>query len=193
MAKIGYARVSTLEQNKDLQIEALTKAGCEKLFTDEISGSKTERVGLDACLAYLRTGDILVVWKLDRLGRSLKHLMEITARLEERSIGFTSITEHIDTTTPLGKLFFHMMGALAEFERDLIRERTQAGLAVARTHGRHGGRHNKLSAEKVALVRSMYESKNYALPVICEMAGISRTTLYRYVNVDKQEKETPKG
>src|SRR5260221_14611943 len=142
--KIGYVRVSKQEQHEALQIDALKEAGCEKWFLDKITGSKAERKGLDEALAYLRPGDTFIVWKLDRAGRSLTHLIELLKGLKERGIEFVSLTEQIDTTTPGGKLIFHMMGALAEFERDLIRERTNAGLAAARARGHRGGRPKKL-------------------------------------------------
>src|SRR5437763_3033203 len=137
---IGYARVSTQDQTLNLQKNALEKIGCSKIFTDTASGAQTERKGLDEALAYVREGDSLVVWKLDRLGRSLKHLIETITALNNRNVGFQSITEHIDTTTSGGKLIFHIFGAFAEFERDIIRERTNAGLAAARAGGRFGGR-----------------------------------------------------
>src|SRR5512133_432958 len=142
---IGYARVSTSDQTLDLQKDALDKAGCDRIFTDTASGAKAERTGLDAALSYVRTGDTLVVWRLDRLGRSLPHLIETITALNTRKIGFKSITENIDTTTSGGKLIFHIFGALAEFERDIIRERTQAGLHAARARGRLGGRPKALS------------------------------------------------
>jgi DNA invertase Pin-like site-specific DNA recombinase len=129
---IGYARVSTQEQTLDLQKDALTKAGCEEIYTDTMSGAKAERPGLQETLSFIRPGDVLVVWKLDRLGRSLKNLIEVVTDLETRGVGFRSVTESIDTTTSGGKLIFHIFGALAEFERNLIRERTQAGLLAAR-------------------------------------------------------------
>jgi DNA invertase Pin-like site-specific DNA recombinase len=135
---IGYARVSTSDQTLDLQKDALQKAGCERIFTVTASGSKSERIGLDEALSYVRPGDTLVVWRLDRLGRSLKHLIETITALDNRKIGFKSITEAIDTTTSGGKLIFHIFGALAEFERDIIKERTQAGLTAARARGRKG-------------------------------------------------------
>src|SRR5207302_7724781 len=141
MMKIGYVRVSKQEQHEALQIDALKEAGCEKWFLDKMTGSKAERKGLDEALAYLRPGDTLVVWKLDRAGRSLTHLIELLKSLKERGIEFISLTEQIDTTTPGGKLIFHLMGALAEFERDLIRERTNAGLAAAKARGRVVGDH----------------------------------------------------
>ena len=150
--KIGYVRVSKHEQHEALQIDALKEAGCEKWFVDKVTGSRAERKWLDEALAYVRPGDTFLVWKLDRAGRSLKHLMELLKSLGELDISFISMTEQIDTTTPGGKLIFHLMGALAEFERDLIRERTNAGLAAARARGRVGGRPRKLKANaKVAL------------------------------------------
>src|SRR5260370_17137083 len=141
--KIGYVRISKHEQHEALQIDALKEAGCEKWFIDKITGTKAERKGLNEALAYARPGDILLVWKLDRAGRSLKHLIELLNSLDQHQIGFRSLTEQIDTTTPGGKLIFHLMGALAEFERDLIRERTNAGLAAAWARGRVGGRPRK--------------------------------------------------
>jgi DNA invertase Pin-like site-specific DNA recombinase len=180
--KIGYVRVSKQEQHEALQIDALKEAGCEKWFLDKMTGSKAERKGLDEALAYLRPGDTLVVWKLDRAGRSLTHLIELLKGLKERSIEFISLTEQIDTTTPGGKLIFHLMGALAEFERDLIRERTNAGLAAARARGRVGGRPRKLKTNgKVALARQMFTDQSHSIPEICAALGISRATLYRYI------------
>lgn len=180
--KIGYIRVSKQEQHEALQIDALKEAGCEKWFLDKITGSKAERKGLDEALAYLRPGDTLVVWKLDRAGRSLTHLIELLKGLKKRDIEFISLTEQIDTTTPGGKLIFHLMGALAEFERDLIRERTNAGLAAARARGRIGGRPRKLKTKgKVALAQRMFADQSHSIPEICAALGISRATLYRYV------------
>ena len=183
---IGYARVSTQDQTLNLQKDALEKLGCTKIFTDTISGAKTERVGLSEALAYVRKGDTLVVWKLDRLGRSLPHLIETITELNKRGIGFKSITENIDTTTSGGKLVFHFFGALAEFERDIIRERTRAGLQAARSRGRLGGRpkaKNLDTSRKVALAQSLYDDKNNSIEDICKTLGISRSTLYRYVQV----------
>src|SRR6266849_2878071 len=157
--KIGYVRVSKQEQHEALQIDALKEAGCEKWFSDKITGSKAERKGLDEALAYVRPGDTFVVWKLDRAGRSLPHLIELLKGLKERSIEFVSLTEKIDTSTPGGKLIFHLMGALAEFERDLIRERTNAGLAAARARGRKGGRKRAAGLDderKIAIAQSLY-------------------------------------
>src|SRR5882762_11181785 len=162
--KIGYVRVSKQEQHEALQIDALKEAGCEKWFLDKITGSKAERKGLDEALAYLRPGDTLVVWKLDRAGRSLSHLIELLKGLKERGIEFISLTEQIDTTTPGGKLIFHLMGALAEFERELIRERTNAGLAAARARGRVGGRPRKLKTNgKVALAKRMFDDQSHSI------------------------------
>src|SRR5437868_4115335 len=145
---IGYARVSTADQTLALQQDALNKAGCDSVYTDTASGTSTERSGLDQALSHLRQGDTLVVWRLDRLGRSLRHLIDTITVLHERGIGFRSITEAIDTTTSGGKLVFHIFGALAEFERDIIRERTQAGLQAARNRGRSGGRPKSLTVNK---------------------------------------------
>jgi DNA invertase Pin-like site-specific DNA recombinase len=179
---VGYGRVSTQEQNLDLQCDALTKAGCEKVFTDVISGIKEDRAGLKEALSFMRRGDVLVVWRLDRLGRSLKNLIENVNQLGGKGIGFRSLQESIDTTTSGGKLIFHMFGALAEFERDVIRERTQAGLQAARARGRKGGRPRVLEGKKLALALSMYEDLNQPTKDICETLGISRSTLYRNVS-----------
>ncbi len=180
--KVGYIRVSKHEQHEDLQRDALTAAKCDKLFTDKISGATAQRKGLEEALAYLRPGDTFVVWKLDRAGRSLNHLMELLKDLQNREISFISLTEQIDTTTPSGKLIFHLLGALAEFERDLIRERTNAGLAAAKARGRVGGRPRKLQSNaKVALARHMFASKSHSIPEMCSTLGISRATFYRYV------------
>ncbi len=188
--RIGYVRVSKQEQNEELQFDALRDAHCERFFVDHISGSKSERKGLDEALSFLRKGDTFVVWKLDRAGRSLKHLIELLNTLQERGIEFISLSEKIDTTTPGGKLIFHLMGALAEFERDLIRERTNAGLAAARARGRKGGRPRKLKTEgKVALAQRMFADKANSVQDICSSLGISRATLYRYI---KGSPEMPK-
>src|SRR5215213_7199146 len=178
---LGYARVSTTEQTLDLQHDALTKAGCSKIYTDTASGAQTERKGLTETLSYVREGDTIVVWKLDRLGRSLKDLIERIRELNDRKIGFKSLTEQIDTTTSGGKLIFHIFGALAEFERDIIRERTNAGLEAARTRGKLGGRPKALTSEKIKLARKLYADKSMSVAEICNMLGISRHTLQRYV------------
>lgn len=153
MAMIGYARVSTAEQNTALQTDALRKAGCKRIFEDTVSGAKAERLGLASALEFLRDGDVLVVWRLDRLGRSLPHLIETIGALEARGVGFRSMTEAIDTTTSGGRLIFHVFGALGQFERDLIRDRTKAGLAAAAARGRKGGRKPVVSADKLQRAR----------------------------------------
>jgi DNA invertase Pin-like site-specific DNA recombinase len=175
---IGYARVSTQEQSLDLQKDALLKSGCTEIFEDTISGSKSEREGLDKLLKYIRRGDTVVVWKLDRLGRSLRHLIELIQMFNDRGIGFKSIQENIDTTTASGKLFLHIFGALAEFERELIRERTLAGLRSAADRGRKGGRPRAMDDKKIEQARALHRSK---IPVseICKTLGISKGTLYR--------------
>ena len=187
MALIGYARVSTHEQHLHLQQDALNAAGCLKIFTDMISGATKERKGLAEALHYVRAGDTLVVWRLDRLGRSLKDLIERITDLNNRNIGFKSLTENIDTTTSGGKLIFHIFGALAEFERDIIKERTTAGLTAARARGRQGGRpRSSLSDEKkLQMARQMYANKNLPVREICKALGIPRSTFYKYVR--KQE------
>jgi DNA invertase Pin-like site-specific DNA recombinase len=177
---IGYARVSTHEQTLHLQQDALTKAGCNKLFTDTASGAKTERKGLEEALNYVRKGDTLVVWRLDRLGRSLPHLIATMTALEERGVGFKSLTEDIDTTTSGGKLIFHIFGALAEFERNLIRERTQAGLTAARARGRKGGRPKALTGRKLGIARDLYE-RRHPIAEICQTLKVSKVTLYRAI------------
>jgi DNA invertase Pin-like site-specific DNA recombinase len=180
---IGYARVSTADQTLALQQDALNKAGCDQIYTDTASGSAAERSGLEQALSHLRKGDTLVVWRLDRLGRSLRHLIETVTTLDERGIGFRSIMENIDTTTSGGKLVFHIFGALAEFERDIIRERTQAGLQAARARGHRGGRPKRQpSTKKVAMAKALYADKTNSVGEICKTLGISRATLYRYIN-----------
>jgi DNA invertase Pin-like site-specific DNA recombinase len=182
---IGYARVSTHEQTLALQQDALTKAGCNKIFTDTASGAKTERKGLDEALNYVRKGDTLVVWRLDRLGRSLPHLITTMTDLEERGIGFKSLTENIDTTTSGGKLIFHIFGALAEFERNLIRERTQAGLTAARARGRKGGRPKALTGKKLSIAQDLYV-KRHPIQEICRTLKISKATLYRSIKTGER-------
>lgn len=185
---IGYARVSTDDQHLDLQRDALQKAGCQTIYTDKVSGSKTERTGLEVALAYLRSGDTLVVWKLDRLGRSLKHLIETVNALQGRGIGFKSLTESIDTTTPGGKLIFHIFGALAEFEREVIRERTKAGLTAARARGRAGGRPRKLDEKKIRQLKSLSADKSLSVEDILDTLHISKSTYYRYLPDDGKDK-----
>ncbi len=183
---IGYARVSTHDQTLNLQQDALTKAGCTKIFTDTASGAKTEREGLEHALSYVRKGDTLVVWRLDRLGRSLPHLITTMTDLEERGIGFKSLTENIDTTTSGGKLIFHIFGALAEFERNLIRERTQAGLAAARARGKKGGRPKALTDRQISIAQSLYVDRKASVQEICRTLKISRATLYRVLESEEK-------
>jgi len=180
---IGYARVSTQDQTLDLQTDALTQAGCEKIFTDTTSGAKPERLGLQDAMHHLRAGDTLVVWRLDRLGRTLKHLIATVTDLSEHDIGFMSLQEHIDTTTSGGKLIFHIFGALAEFEREVIRERTNAGLQAARARGRVGGRPSlhALDPKKVALAKKLHADRTMPVSEICATLHIGRATLYRYI------------
>jgi DNA invertase Pin-like site-specific DNA recombinase len=187
---VGYARVSTQAQTLDLQKDALDKAGCERLLTDTISGSKAERPGLEQALSFIRPGDALVVWRLDRLGRSLRHLIETVWSLQERNIGFRSITESIDTTSSGGKLIFHVFGALAEFERELIRERTRAGLDAARARGRKEGRPRALDARKAAMARALHADKGNSIEDICKTLRVSRSTLYRYLASDPRRPGT---
>jgi len=179
---IGYARVSTDDQHLDLQRDALTAAGCERIFEDTVSGAKSERTGLAALMNVLRAGDTVVIWRLDRLGRSLKNLIQMVERLETADVGLRSVQENIDTTTSGGRLVFHLFGALAEFERNLIRERTQAGLVAARARGRQGGRPKRLDPTKRALALKLYQEKNHTIEQICKMMGISKSTLYNYLD-----------
>lgn len=178
---IGYARVSTREQHLTLQQDALQAAGCEKIFVDEVSGTVASRPGLNKLKEQLRSGDTLVVWRLDRLGRSIRDLIEWVTTLEQQGIGFQSLQESIDTTTSNGKLVFHLFAALAEFERNLIAERTKAGLDAARARGKKGGRPKALDAEKCKLLIELYEQKKTPINTLCEMMQISKPTLYAYV------------
>jgi DNA invertase Pin-like site-specific DNA recombinase len=185
---IGYARVSTHDQTLALQQDALKQASCERIFTDTASGAKADRPGLEEAVSFARSGDTLVVWKLDRLGRSLPHLIETISGLQERGIGFKSLTEQIDTTTSGGKLIFHVFAALAEFERDVSRERTEAGLIAARARGRRGGhpRAAALSdAKKVAMAQALYNDKKNSIADICKTLRVSRSTLYRYITASR--------
>jgi DNA invertase Pin-like site-specific DNA recombinase len=178
---IGYARVSTDDQKLNLQQDALHTAGCEKIFEDYLSGARATRPGLTSALEMARSGDTLVVWRLDRLGRSLKDLIQLTETLKQRSIGLQSLQESIDTTTSSGQLIFHLFGALAEFERNLIRERTNAGLTAARARGRLGGRPKALDPNKRQLAVKLYNDREHSIDEICQMMGISKPTLYNYV------------
>jgi DNA invertase Pin-like site-specific DNA recombinase len=178
---IGYARVSTADQDPSLQHDALTSAGCHRVFTDIASGSLRERPELTNAIDYLREGDTLVVWRLDRLGRSLRHLIETVTLLQSRGIAIKSVHESIDTTTPSGRLILHVFGSLAEFERELIIERTMAGLAAARARGRKGGRPRILQGERLAAAQRMYSSREVTVASIARTVGVSRATLYRHL------------
>ena len=179
---LGYARVSTADQQPQLQVDALERAGCYRVFTETASGARSDRPVLEQVLDQLRLGDTLVVWKLDRLGRSLRHLVDTVTELAERGIGFRSLQEAIDTTTtPGGKLVFHVFAALAEFERDLIRERAAAGLAAARARGRRGGRPSVMTAHKARVAQEMYRSGQCTVATIATTLGVSRASIYRHV------------
>ncbi len=178
---IGYARVSTQEQNPDSQLDALNAAGCERVFIEKASGAQRDRPELAAALSYMRQGDSLVVWKLDRLARSLPQLIETIAVLEERGAGFRSLTEAIDTTTAGGKLIFHVFGALAEFERSVIRERTRAGLKAARNRGRLGGRPPALSADDLVAAKAMLRDQAITVTEVASRLKVSPATLYRHM------------
>lgn len=176
MAEIGYARVSTAEQDPALQLDALAKVGCTQVFQDKASGA-TDRPGLTAALAFVREGDVLVVWKLDRLGRSLPHLIETVSALETRGVGFRSLTEAIDTTTPGGRLIFHIFGALGQFERDLIQERTRAGLDAAAARGRRGGRKPVVTEDKLRRARALI-AQGLTVREAAARIKVSKTALY---------------
>ena len=184
---VGYARVSTDDQNLTLQLDALTRHGIAKsdIFTDKLSGAKAERPGLVKCLDGLQEGDILVVWRLDRLGRSMRHLITLVEDLRERGVGFRSLNEGaIDTTTASGELIFNIFSALAQFERRLIQERTKAGLAAARARGRNGGRPKLMVDDaKVVLAKKLHADKSLEIDDICKTLRISRSTFYRYVRL----------
>ncbi len=188
---LGYARVSTTEQNPDLQVDALTAAGCWRVWTDHASGALDRRPQLDAVLEQLRPGDTLVVWRLDRLGRSLRHLIDVVTGLDERGVGFRSLRESIDTTTAGGRLVFHLFGALAQFEREIIRDRTVAGLTAARARGRVGGRPSKLSAEQRRQARKMYDERELTIEQIGNVLGVSRTSIYRALSQTPTPAGTP--
>ena len=178
---IGYARVSTDDQHLNLQHDALKKAGCDKVYSDQQSGATTERPGLSTVFDVLRSGDTLVIWRLDRLGRSLKHLIHLVEQLDKREVGLKSLQENIDTTTSGGRLVFHLFGALAKFERTLIRERTQAGVNAARARGRQGGRPKLLEPNKRELAIRLHREQKHSIAEICAMMGISKSTLYNYL------------
>lgn len=184
---LGYARVSTDDQHLELQLDALRQAGCEKFFEDKMSGSKFDRPGLNDALAYARKGDVLVVWRLDRLGRSLPDLLALVAQLEEKGIGLHSLNEQIRTDSSTGKLVFHIFAALAEFERNLIRERTVAGLVSARARGRKGGRREKLTPQQNHEIRVLMKDPAVQVANIARQYKVSRSTIYRVIaNGDNQ-------
>lgn len=176
---VGYARVSTQDQKPQLQLDALEVVGCAKIFVEKASGAQRDRPELQAAIDYMRSGDTLVVWKLDRLARSMKQLIETVEGLDERGIGFKSITEAIDTTTAGGKLVFHIFGALAEFERSIIRERTKAGLNAARARGRTGGRPPKLTQNDLRVAKAMLQEGTMTVAEIAHQLRVSPATLYR--------------
>jgi DNA invertase Pin-like site-specific DNA recombinase len=178
---LGYARVSTTDQQPHLQVDALQRAGCYRVFTEAASGTRADRPTLEQLLDQLRPGDTLVVWKLDRLGRSLRHLVDTVTGLADRDVGFRSLQESIDTTTPGGKLVFHVFAALAEFERDLVRERTSAGLAAARARGRHGDRPWVMTTHKLQVAQEMFASGQYTVAAIAKTLGVSRASIYRHL------------
>jgi DNA invertase Pin-like site-specific DNA recombinase len=191
---IGYARVSTDEQNLDLQRDALLKAGvaAKDIFTDKVTGTQSDRPGLTQALSHLRAGDTLIVWRLDRLGRSLKHLIETVTVLKEQGVAFKSLTENIDTSTATGNLVFQIFGALAEFERNLIQERTMAGLEAARARGRKGGRPRRNpSSGSVAMAKKLYSDRTISMPEILKTLNISKATLYRWVNLGGGNRTKP--
>jgi DNA invertase Pin-like site-specific DNA recombinase len=182
--RIGYARVSTKGQSLDLQVDALNKAGCEQVYREVASGAKTARPILDDVLSRLREGDVLVIWKLDRLGRSLQHLVTLATDLMERKVGLISLNDPVDTTSAQGRLIFNIFASLAEFERELIRERTQAGLAAARARGRKGGRPKGLAKQaqaKAMAAETLYREGQLSVQGICDQLGISKPTLYSYL------------
>ena len=180
--RLGYARVSTDDQNLDLQRDALQRAGCHRIYEERASGKSADRPQLDECLADLRQGDALIVWRLDRLGRSLPDLVRIVGDLEQRGVGFESLAEHIETGSATGKLVFHVFAALAEFERNLIRERTRAGLDAARARGRTGGRKPKIGDKERREIQALYDAKTVPVSDIARRYGVSRTTLYKHLD-----------
>lgn len=188
--RLGYARVSTDDQQLALQRDALTKAKCWTVYEDTASGKDTQRPELEQCMKALRAGDTLVVWRLDRLGRSLPDLVQIVEGLEQAGIGFESLTEHIDTASAAGKLTFHLFAALAQFERNLIRERTMAGLQAARARGRKGGRRKVLTAKHVREIQQLLAGENITVQDVAERYGVGRATIFRYLRSAKADSHT---
>ena len=182
---IGYARVSTEDQHLELQLDALTKAGCERIYQEHASGKNTERPELQRMLEALREGDTVVVYKLDRISRSVQDLEGLAKRFADMGVQFVSLNEQIDTSTPMGKFFFHVMGAISELERDIIVERTNAGLAAARARGRVGGR-KAMDPKKVKQMLALYDSKRMSISEICETVGVTKPTLYRYLHAREE-------
>ena len=187
-ARLGYARVSTDDQNLDLQRDALARAGCRQVYEEKASGKTTDRPELDHVLADLRPGDTLVVWRLDRLGRNLPDLVRIVSELQRKGVGFESLTERIDTLTATGELVFHLFASLAQFERHLIRERTRAGLVAARARGRKGGRPPKLGPKEVREIRALLRDPDVTVSSVARRYGVSRVTLYAHLNAPTKER-----
>ena len=189
---IGYARVSTTDQTLDLQRDALKNAGCTQTFTDTVSGGTTDRPGLAEAFSHLREGDTFIVWRLDRLGRSLKHLIETVTTLKNQGVAFKSLTENIDTSTATGTLVFQIFGALAEFERNLITERTVAGLEAARVRGRKGGRPRQNSESgRIAFAKRLYHDQRLSIPEILKTLNVSKATLYRWLDLSGGNRTAP--
>lgn len=183
MARIGYCRVSTDTQTHDLQVDALRSAGCERVFSDIASGSRTDRPGLASALEFVRAGDVLCVWRLDRLARSLKHLLEVVEILESRGVGLCSLTESIDTSSPGGRLILQVFGAISQFERDLTRDRVQSGLTAARRRGRVGGRPRAVDASRARTIRAL-RANGATIAEIVESSGVSRSTVVRFLRAE---------
>jgi DNA invertase Pin-like site-specific DNA recombinase len=188
--RVGYARVSTPDQSLSPQLDALEQSGCGKIFHEVASGAKAERPALQAALDYVRSGDTLVVWRLDRLGRSLGQLIRLVNTLHQRQIGFHSLSEAIDTSTPTGQFFFHVTGAFAELERNVTRERTMAGLASARRRGRKGGRRKAIDLKTFAMALRLYEAQADSVQSICEQLGLARRTFYRYLAAHRAQHQS---
>ncbi len=191
MALVGYARVSTRDQHPEAQVDALRAAGCEQIFTEHASGTLARRPALDEALRYLRAGDTMVITKLDRLGRSVRNLKQVVELLQEREVGLRALSQGIDTTTPGGRLFFHMLAAIAEFEHDLIVERTHDGLAAARARGRNGGPKPKMTPHRVKQARALYDAGELTVQEIADMLGVSRPTIYRHLEASSGTAPTP--